>query len=162
VTSRTLLAGASVVLLAACNDAAHLIEPADGPLAGRSPGANVGGAGVTLTLASALDPALCVGTADDATNAGARVVNATCNGSASQRFTPTAAGELRTENGLCVTLAANGARVGIGVTLAGCGGQGPQRWTLTSGGAIVGVNGRCLEVPARPSRPARRSPRRAA
>ncbi|MDF1506489.1 ricin-type beta-trefoil lectin domain protein, partial [Roseisolibacter sp. H3M3-2] len=48
-----------------------------------------------------------------------------CQGTASQRWTVTAAGELRSAGGLCATFVAAGAPV----VLRGCDGSAAQRWT---------------------------------
>ena len=77
---------------------------------------------------------------------GTALIIYTCSGSTNQRWTRTAAGELRIyNNSKCMD--AGGNQQGSAVTINSCNGGGSQKWTLDAGGAVVNTqSGRCLDV----------------
>ncbi|GAA3419445.1 glycoside hydrolase family 27 protein [Streptosporangium vulgare] len=78
---------------------------------------------------------------------GAQVQLWDCNGQANQRWTPTAAGELRVYGGKCLDVYNRGTTDGAQVVIWDCNGQDNQRWRLNSDGTItaVGAN-KCLDA----------------
>jgi alpha-galactosidase len=88
----------------------------------------------------------CLDVYDNQTAPGTKVEIWDCNGGANQRWTPTAAGELRTYNGT-QCLDANGSSSGSTVTLWTCHGGTNQQWRLNPDGTVTGVqSGLCLDV----------------
>lgn len=71
-----------------------------------------------------------------------------CHGQVNQRFTTTAAGELRVYNGTkCLDVHNQETANGTAVLLWDCNGQANQRFRLNSDGTITAVgSGRCLDV----------------
>ena len=70
----------------------------------------------------------------------------TCNGAANQRWTRTAAGELRIyDNSTCMD--AGVSQQGTRVTINSCNGGSSQKWTLNANGTVTNTqSGRCLDV----------------
>ncbi|GAA3828731.1 lectin [Sphaerisporangium flaviroseum] len=70
-----------------------------------------------------------------------------CNGQANQRWTSTAASELRVYGGKCLDVNGAGTADGTGVIIWDCNGQNNQKWRLNTDGTItaVGAN-KCLNV----------------
>jgi poly(hydroxyalkanoate) depolymerase family esterase len=69
-----------------------------------------------------------------------------CNGSANQRWTRTAAGELRV-NGKCLDAEGWGTSNGTKAVLWDCAGGNNQRWNVNANGTITNVhNGLCLDA----------------
>ncbi|HEX8628962.1 MAG TPA: endo-1,4-beta-xylanase [Catenuloplanes sp.] len=69
-----------------------------------------------------------------------------CSGNANQRWTATAAGELRS-GGVCLDARARGRTPGTVVDLYRCNGGPNQKWNLNTNGAITGVDsGLCVDV----------------
>ncbi|MFJ1705868.1 ricin-type beta-trefoil lectin domain protein [Kitasatospora sp. NPDC088346] len=70
-----------------------------------------------------------------------------CDGSRSQQWSLTAAGELRDANDACLAPRATTGRPSAVVHLLPCGGNADQTWAAGPGGAVVGVgSGLCLDV----------------
>ncbi|WP_436761374.1 glycoside hydrolase family 27 protein [Streptosporangium sp. V21-05] len=71
-----------------------------------------------------------------------------CNGQSNQRWTSTAAGELRVYGDKCLDVDNNGTADGTGVLIWDCNGQNNQKWRFNSNGTItaLGAN-KCLDVP---------------
>ncbi|MEO3814231.1 lectin [Sphaerisporangium sp. B11E5] len=71
-----------------------------------------------------------------------------CNGQVNQRWTTTAAGELRVYGSKCLDVYNRGTADNTQVVIWDCNGQTNQRWRLNSDGTItaVGAN-KCLDVP---------------
>lgn len=70
----------------------------------------------------------------------------TCNGAANQRWTQTAAGELRIyDNAKCMD--ANASGQGTRVTINSCNGGSSQKWTVDANGTVTNAaSGRCLDT----------------
>lgn len=70
----------------------------------------------------------------------------TCNGAANQRWTQTAAGELRIyDNAKCMD--ANASGQGTRVTINSCNGGNSQKWTVDANGTVTNAaSGRCLDT----------------
>ncbi|WP_436764268.1 ricin-type beta-trefoil lectin domain protein [Streptosporangium sp. V21-05] len=72
-----------------------------------------------------------------------------CNGQSNQRWTRTAAGELRVYGDRCLDVNANGTANGTKVQIWDCNGGPAQRFTFTTNGTVVGAgSGKCLDVNA--------------
>ena len=70
-----------------------------------------------------------------------------CSGSANQRWTYTAAGEIRVYGSKCLDAYNRGTTDGTAVDIWDCNGQGNQKWTLAANGTIVGnPSGLCLAL----------------
>nr|WP_242547128.1 lectin [Amycolatopsis sp. MtRt-6] len=71
-----------------------------------------------------------------------------CNSQANQRFTTTAAGELRAYDGAkCLDVYNQSTANGTAVTLWDCNGQGNQQFRVNSDGSVTAVaSGKCLDV----------------
>ncbi|MER5642972.1 lectin [Streptosporangium sp. NPDC002524] len=78
---------------------------------------------------------------------GTPVVLWDCNGQNNQRWTSTAAGELRVYGGKCLDVNDNGTADGTGVIIWDCNGQNNQKWRLNTDGTItaLGAN-KCLDA----------------
>ncbi|MFD1537633.1 ThuA domain-containing protein [Nonomuraea guangzhouensis] len=70
-----------------------------------------------------------------------------CNGQNNQKWTSTAAGELRASGGKCLDVNGAGTADGTSVIVWDCNGQNNQKWRLNADGSItaVGAN-KCLDV----------------
>jgi dienelactone hydrolase len=77
---------------------------------------------------------------------GARLLLWTCNGQVNQRWTQTAAGELRVyDNPKCMDAGASGQ--GARVTINACNGGNSQKWTVNANGTVTNAaSGRCLDA----------------
>jgi alpha-galactosidase len=119
--------------------------PGHGVVAYRvSPGSGTS-VGVTRQLVSAVANR-CLDVYDNQTADGTKAEIWDCNGGANQKWTPTAAGELRVYNG-AQCLDANGSASGSAVTLWTCNGGTNQQWRLNPDGTITGVqSGLCLDI----------------
>ncbi|BCJ47864.1 lipase [Actinoplanes ianthinogenes] len=72
-----------------------------------------------------------------------------CHGGANQKWTRTAAGELRGAGGKCLDVYGNGTANGTRVTVWTCHGGANQRFTFGASGTITGVaSGKCVDVNA--------------
>lgn len=72
-----------------------------------------------------------------------------CHGDADQRFTRTAAGELRGLGDRCLDVNANGTANGTKIQLWTCNGSAAQRFTVNLDGSIVAAgSGKCVDVNA--------------
>jgi lysophospholipase L1-like esterase len=70
-----------------------------------------------------------------------------CNGAANQRWTYTAATELRVFGGDCLDANAKGTTPGTKAIIWPCNGQSNQKWTVNANGTITGVqSGLCLDA----------------
>ncbi|WP_061293264.1 extracellular catalytic domain type 1 short-chain-length polyhydroxyalkanoate depolymerase [Herbidospora cretacea] len=70
-----------------------------------------------------------------------------CNGQANQRWTSTAANELRIYGGKCLDVSGNSTANGAAVSIWDCNGQNNQKWRFNSDGSItaIGAN-KCLDI----------------
>ncbi|PWK83820.1 dienelactone hydrolase family protein [Lentzea atacamensis] len=77
---------------------------------------------------------------------GARLLLWTCNGQVNQRWTQTAAGELRVyDNPKCMDAGASAQ--GTRVTINACNGGNSQKWTVNANGTVTNAaSGRCLDA----------------
>jgi alpha-galactosidase len=107
-------------------------------------GSSVGG---TTELVGA-SSARCLDVYGNQTTPGTKVEIWDCNGDANQRWTPTAAGELRVYGGTqCLDAYGNQTSAGTVVELWTCNGGTNQQWRLDPDGTIAGVqSGLCLDV----------------
>jgi lysophospholipase L1-like esterase len=89
----------------------------------------------------------CMDVVGAATAQGTRVHIWDCHGGVNQRWTRTAAGELRVYDGSCLDVNANGTANGTQIQIWACNGTTAQKFSFTSGGAIVGAgSGKCVDV----------------
>ena len=78
---------------------------------------------------------------------GTQTVIFDCHAGANQRWTRTAAGELRVYGDRCLEVNGNGTANGTKVQIHGCDGTTAQRFTFTAGGTIVGAgSNKCVDV----------------
>ncbi|MFI6072231.1 glycoside hydrolase family 27 protein [Actinoplanes sp. NPDC051343] len=107
------------------------------------------GSGTSIGVARQLVSSVanrCLDVYNNETANGTAVENWDCNTGANQKWTPTAAGELRAYNGT-VCLDANGSASGSKVTIWTCNGGTNQQWRLNPDGTITGVqSGLCLDI----------------
>ena len=103
--------------------------------------------GTTGTLAGA-SSGRCLDVYSGATAPGTKVEIWDCHGGSNQRWTPTAAGELRVYNGTqCLDAYNNQTSAGTKVELWTCNGGANQQWRLNPDGTVTGVqSGLCLDV----------------
>ncbi|MGX6601374.1 ricin-type beta-trefoil lectin domain protein [Micromonosporaceae bacterium Da 78-11] len=89
----------------------------------------------------------CLDIAGGATGDGAAAVIWDCHARVNQRWTRTAAGELRVYGDRCLDVNANGTADGTRVQLWTCNNTPAQRFTFTAAGAVVAAgSGKCLDV----------------
>ncbi len=70
-----------------------------------------------------------------------------CHAGANQRWTRTAAGELRVYGDRCLDVDGNGTANGTKVQIYGCNGTAAQRFTFNTNGSVVGAgSNKCVEV----------------
>jgi alpha-galactosidase len=70
-----------------------------------------------------------------------------CNGGANQKWTATAAGELRTSGGKCLDVTGAVTTDGARVEVWDCNGQANQRWQFNSNATVTAAGaGKCLDV----------------
>ena len=116
---------------------------------------SVSGSLTPLTVPPAGSPALLTHTASGrcldiggGTADGSQALIWDCHGDANQRFTRTAAGELRVLD-RCLDVNANGATNGTKIQLWTCNGSAAQRFTPNQDGTIVAIgSGKCVDVNA--------------
>ncbi|MFI6513905.1 lectin [Streptosporangium sp. NPDC050855] len=89
----------------------------------------------------------CLDVSGASTANGAAVNIWDCNGQANQRWTSTAAGELRVYGNKCLDVSGAGTANGTAVNIWDCNGQNNQKWRLNADGTItaLGAN-KCLDV----------------
>lgn len=97
-------------------------------------------------FASKADGSKCITIAGTPGTKGAATVVGGCNGSASQSFTFTSSGELRTTDGLCVDASGGGGRDLDPIIIWSCHGGINQKWSFTSAGELKGINGKCIDI----------------
>ncbi|MGX6606742.1 ricin-type beta-trefoil lectin domain protein [Micromonosporaceae bacterium Da 78-11] len=91
----------------------------------------------------------CLDIAGSADTDGAQALIWDCHGLVNQRWTRTAAGELRVFGGRCLDINAAGTANGTKVQSWSCNGSSAQRFTFNTNGTIVAANsGKCLDVNA--------------
>jgi hypothetical protein len=89
----------------------------------------------------------CLDVSGASTSSGAATIIWDCHTSANQRWTRTAAGELRVYGGSCLDVNGAGAANGTKVIIWPCHGGANQRWTPRPNGTIVSqASGRCLDL----------------
>ncbi|WP_328425493.1 RICIN domain-containing protein [Micromonospora sp. NBC_00389] len=89
----------------------------------------------------------CLDVSGASTTAGAQTIIWDCHGGANQRWTRTAAGELRVYGDRCLDVDAGGSADGTKVQIWTCNGSGAQRFTFRADGAIVlTAVGKCVDV----------------
>jgi alpha-galactosidase len=70
-----------------------------------------------------------------------------CNGGSTQKWTATAAGELRTAGGKCLDVPGAATTDGTKVEVWDCNGQTNQQWQVQTNGTVTGAgSGKCLDV----------------
>ncbi|MFC5004776.1 RICIN domain-containing protein [Dactylosporangium cerinum] len=80
---------------------------------------------------------------------GAQTLIWDCHAGANQRWTRTAAGELRVYGDRCLDVNGNGTANGTKITIWTCNGGANQRFTFNANGSIAGVgSGKCVDVNA--------------
>ena len=109
------------------------------------------GSGSTIGTTSELvgaSSSRCLDVNGASTAPGAQVDIWDCDGGANQKWTPTAARELRVYNGtMCLDAYNNQTSTGTKVELWSCNGGANQQWVLNPDGTITGVqSGLCLDV----------------
>jgi alpha-galactosidase len=109
------------------------------------------GSGSTVGTTSELvgaSSSRCLDVNGASTTPGAQVDIWDCDGGANQKWTPTAARELRVYNGtMCLDAYNNQTSAGTKVELWSCDGGANQQWVLNPDGTITGVqSGLCLDV----------------
>ncbi|MFD9740525.1 ricin-type beta-trefoil lectin domain protein [Umezawaea sp. NPDC059074] len=78
---------------------------------------------------------------------GTQLVIFDCHAGANQRWTRTAAGELRAYGTHCLDVNANGTANGTKIQLYTCNGTSAQKFTFNTNGSVVGVgSGKCVDV----------------
>jgi lysophospholipase L1-like esterase len=91
----------------------------------------------------------CLDVSGASTAAGAQVHIWDCHGGANQRWTRTAAGELRVYGDRCLDVNGNGTANGTKIQIWTCNGTAAQRFTFAANGSVVGAgSGKCVDVTA--------------
>ncbi|SNS22018.1 Lysophospholipase L1 [Streptosporangium subroseum] len=91
----------------------------------------------------------CLDVSGASTTAGAQIHIWDCHGGTNQRWTRTAAGELRVYGDRCLDVNANGTANGTKIQIWTCNGTAAQKFTFTASGTVVGTgSGKCLDVAA--------------
>ncbi|RCG29918.1 GDSL family lipase [Sphaerisporangium album] len=91
----------------------------------------------------------CLDVSGASTAEGAQVHIWDCHGGTNQRWTRTAAGELRVYGNRCLDVNANGTANGTKIQIWSCNSSTAQRFTFNADGSIVGAgSGKCLDVAA--------------
>jgi lysophospholipase L1-like esterase len=89
----------------------------------------------------------CMDVSGASTASGAQVLIWDCHGRPNQRWTRTAAGELRVYGDRCLDVNNNGTANGTKIQIWTCNGSAGQRFTFNTNGSIVGTaSGKCLDV----------------
>ncbi|SDK00305.1 Polysaccharide lyase [Lentzea albidocapillata subsp. violacea] len=112
-------------------------------------GAATGSIGIPASLVSAAS-GRCLTVEGASTTAGARAIVYSCNGGANQRWTVTAAEELRVYDGTsvrCLDANQNGTTPGTRVQIWSCNGTAAQKWAWNANGTFTGRGSNlCLDV----------------
>jgi len=91
----------------------------------------------------------CMDVSGASTTPGAQVYLWDCHGGANQRWTRTAAGELRVYGDRCLDVNGNGTANGTKIQIWTCNGSAAQRFTFNGNGSVVGAgSGKCVDVAA--------------
>jgi lysophospholipase L1-like esterase len=91
----------------------------------------------------------CLDVSGAATTPGSQVHIWDCHGAANQKWTRTAAGELRVYGTSCLDVNGNGTANGTKVQIWTCTGSTAQKFTFDTNGTIVGAgSGKCVDVTA--------------
>lgn len=91
----------------------------------------------------------CLDVSGASTTAGAQVHLWDCHGGTNQRWTRTAAGELRVYGDRCLDVNGNGTANGTKIQIWTCNGSTAQRFTFNADGSMVGAgSGKCVDVAA--------------
>ena len=91
----------------------------------------------------------CLDVSGASTTAGAQIHIWDCHGGTNQRWTRTAAGELRVYGDRCLDVNANGTANGTKIQIWTCNGTAAQKFTFNASGTIVGTgSGKCVDVAA--------------
>ncbi|HWO61716.1 MAG TPA: RICIN domain-containing protein [Umezawaea sp.] len=91
----------------------------------------------------------CLDVYGAATTDGTQTVLFDCHAGTNQRWTRTAAGELRVYGDRCLDVNGNGTANGTKVQIYTCNGTAAQRFTFNTDGSIVGAgSGKCVDVKA--------------
>ncbi|MFF0434602.1 non-reducing end alpha-L-arabinofuranosidase family hydrolase [Streptomyces sp. NPDC004327] len=110
---------------------------------GTTPGKPTDGTGEIKGVASGR----CVGIPDSATANGTRARLWDCSGQTDQRWTYTAAKQLKVHDHKCLDAKGKGTTNGTPVVIWDCNGGANQQWTLNTDGSITGVqSGLCLDA----------------
>jgi lysophospholipase L1-like esterase len=89
----------------------------------------------------------CMDVSGASTTSGAQVHIWDCHGGVNQRWTRTAAGELRVYGDRCLDVNGNGTANGTKIQIWTCNGSTAQRFTFNTNGTIVGAgSGKCMNV----------------
>ncbi|MEU6626218.1 non-reducing end alpha-L-arabinofuranosidase family hydrolase [Streptomyces litmocidini] len=110
---------------------------------GTTPAEPTGGTGEIKGVASGR----CVGIPGSATANGAQAHLWDCGGQADQRWTYTAAKQLKVHDGKCLDAKGKGTANGTSVVVWDCNGGANQQWNINTDGTITGVqSGLCLDA----------------
>ncbi len=91
----------------------------------------------------------CLDVSGASTAAGAQIHIWDCHAGTNQRWTRTAAGELRVYGDRCLDVNANGTADGTKIQIWTCNGTAAQKFTFNASGTIVGTgSGKCVDVAA--------------
>ncbi len=91
----------------------------------------------------------CLDVSGVSTTPGAQVHLWDCHGGTNQRWTRTAAGELRVYGDRCLDVNGNGTANGTKIQIWTCNGSTAQRFSFSANGSVVGAgSGKCLDVTA--------------
>jgi lysophospholipase L1-like esterase len=91
----------------------------------------------------------CMDVSGASTAPGAQVHLWDCHAGTNQRWTRTAAGELRVYGDRCLDVNGNGAANGTKIQIWTCNGSAAQRFSFNGNGAVVGAgSGKCVDVAA--------------
>jgi lysophospholipase L1-like esterase len=89
----------------------------------------------------------CLDVSGASTVAGAQTIIWDCHSGQNQRWTRTAAGELRVYGGSCLDVNGNGTANGTRVQIWTCNGSAAQRFTFNANGSLTGAgSGKCVDV----------------
>ncbi|WP_433256774.1 RICIN domain-containing protein [Streptosporangium sp. CA-135522] len=89
----------------------------------------------------------CMDVYGAATTPGAQIIIWDCHGGTNQRWTRTAAGELRVYGDRCLDVNGNGTANGTKIQIWTCNGGAAQKFTFNTNGSIVGAgSGKCVDV----------------
>jgi hypothetical protein len=98
-------------------------------------------------ITAQVNEAMCLDVVDGSTRAGARVQLFPCHGGANQRWTATAAGELRIYNNtMCLDAHSGAGRDGDKMIIWTCHGGRNQVWRYTAASELKGINDKCVDI----------------